>query len=212
MERVVNESIIQHELVDVLISMYEFPWHDRLKFIISKHKDKLPEMFDVYMLYLLTYTIRGRYNRTPEMILKDTVDMFLTYNIQPLSTITLRTFRKNDVISLSDKLGVFYMLQLLKYNDAILDIANQMRLRVNIIHDLEEYKDDSILIDLLSVMKERTDISRITPVAFAHAEDKNKAFVYNIILNILNCCFSDTITNENSPYRPIEFNILIDTV
>jgi hypothetical protein len=187
--------------VKTLSELYpECKWSERLEFINRKYLGR--DDYDISLLYLLTYSLRGKYIRDYRRIYEDVYEMIFDHEITQDTPVVL--LKETNTASL----GSFMELHLNQYYEVMEEVFSMMGIRYEVINSIEKYNGEGILIYPHSVLDKSTEkVNYISPFPYAFAKNADEAMAYNILLNVFNCCYSDTITGHGDRYEIVYFNI-----
>lgn len=191
-----KDEKVRNCLEKELNKLYKFDWYSRFNFIDKKYNDI------VQFYYLLTYTLRHKYSRSTEDVYEEVFQMIFKHSIIPGSEVYL--LHIDDISAL----GNFMSIHINQYFKAIIEICSAMCISVKIIKSVKECPKDNLLINIYTIL-ESAPSEGINPFKYSTAENKFQAEAYNILLNLFNCCYSDTITDIDNPYKPIKFIIKV---
>ncbi len=218
---IVNDKVIKRKLHDKLNKLTtDLNWFDRIEFIISKYIDKPSNEFDIQFLYMLTYSLRGKYHQEVTELYEYYFKSIFDHCIVPGSIVYILIPDMNNI----HKYGLYISNLIERSIEIWKNIMQQMSIEYKFITTLEtDIKPNSFIINLRSlfnnsdshcdsqndtkIIKSKNCVE-VLPIEYSTAKNKSEAIVNNIILNLFNCCYGDTITDPNEIYVPIQFNII----
>jgi hypothetical protein len=219
-ELVLSDNVLQLKLKEKLSRLTsDVNWNERLEFILNKYKDRDAKTFDINFLYMLTYSLRSKYTQSVKELYNSVYKTIFEYNILPGSDIVLLTYNQNDFYKISSNYGQYISNLLERMTNIWLKVLQQLCCNYKIVrqsldgqHDKQQDGQQSIkdvpVINLLTLFNINVP-NQIFSIEYSTAKNKTESVINNIILNLFNCCYGDTITDGENYYQPVNFNIVI---
>ena len=216
-----HKELLAHIIKYLTFCCDEVDWQARLNFIYSKYFEKDTDAdFDIHLLYLVTYSLRGHIKtHFSEFDVTDSISILIIRKLLPhvdeLVEHPIYIHAINPVVR--DEYAVSYGLRIVNYIDLFvqhtIEFLTHSGISFKVVYEIKDIKDpkNAILLPYATILPPyKTTVSSanyykvVAPIPFT----KNQGLVSNFMLNLLNCCYADTITDTKHPYIIVTYNCI----
>lgn len=207
-------------LIQILSSLYkEYDWDTRLQFVYNKYSKLDDENeFDIHVLYMLTYSLRGNMLTDDDIVGMNVNKCIMENMIGITDKVVIITYDNQQYINIASNFGERIAITIFEYTIKLEQLLTFLGIQYTITHDatnLNKYDKNTVVIPLISMLPlfNISCLQGFTRVYSPIPHTVNKStpdanIVYILVLNLLNCCYGDTITDSSNKYKNIEFNII----
>lgn len=214
-----HKELLAHIIKYLTHHCDEIDWHARLDFIYTKYFERDTDTnFDIHLLYLVTYSLRGHIKtRLSEFGVTDLISVLIMNELLPHVDKLVEHPIYIHAISpvIRDEYAIKYGTRIVNYIDLFVqhtvEFLTHSGISFKLIYEIKDIKDpkNAILLPYATILPAyKTNVSSadyymvFAPIPFT----KGEALVSNFMLNLLNCCYADTITDTKHPYTIVTYN------
>ena len=190
-------------------------WRIRLQEIKDKASKLNGDEFDYRFIQMITFSLRyDKLYYNYDKVIANIYKAILENGLEPNhSRIAIYCFNGDDLNKYSLQYGAGIANHIYDYYLKTTFACDVLGIRYSLINSFLDFPENTPIIDLMSILNvENKDISShdmsVYPIPWTYCNDLDERIACIALLNLINTCYADTITQKEQ-YKNIAFNVLV---